>query len=253
MSVHGFPVWSSAGCPARKQAQRGKDRGMRTCIINLKARLLGIFLAALLLAGHSGTACADEEGSLGYRLAQKLQAKGISQELAVLVISALPIVELRGAIPAAHLMGMNPLNAYLLAVLGNMIPVIPIILLLGPITRWLTKYPFGERFFNWFFKRTKSRAGVVERYETVGLALFVAIPLPVTGAWTGCAAAFLFEIKPFHAFFAILGGVLISGLIMTIISSLGWIGLVIAVVVLGGLLAKVVYNIVRLKKQIDNE
>lgn len=223
---------------------------MYVCSIDWKTRLVRLVLFAVLVFCFAGCIWAGEEGSLGYRLAEKLQAKGISREMAVVVISALPIVELRGAIPAAHVMNMNPVKAYVLAVLGNMIPVIPIILILGPLTRRLSKYIFWQRFFNWFFKRTKDRASVVEKYETLGLALFVAIPLPVTGAWTGCAAAFLFEIKPVHAFFAILGGVLISGAIMTVISSLGWIGFTIAVVVLGGLLVKIIWNILKVRKEI---
>ncbi|MBN2191041.1 MAG: small multi-drug export protein [Candidatus Aureabacteria bacterium] len=190
-----------------------------------------------------------QENSIGYRIADNLQQRGISQESAVLIIAALPIVELRGAIPVAHLMGMKPFKAYLISIAGNMIPVIPIILLLGPLTRWLSKFPGGRKFFDWFFERTRAKASLVEKYKAVGLALFVAIPLPVTGAWTGCAAAFLFKVKPVFAFIAILSGVMIAGIIMSVISVMGWVGFLIAVVVLGVLLARVIFNILKMKSK----
>ena len=79
-------------------------------------------------------------------------------------------------------------------------------------------------FFNWLFRRTYHRHNAMyERYGTIALALFVAIPLPVTGAWTGCAAAFVFGIQFRHALLAILAGVLIAGTIVTTIT-LGGVG-----------------------------
>ncbi|MCK9555731.1 small multi-drug export protein [bacterium] len=209
---------------------------------------LNFYVTLVLLVVFCGLSYAQED-SIGYRIADDLQKRGISQESAVLIIAALPIVELRGSIPVAHLMGMEPFKAYLISIAGNMIPVIPIILLLGPLTEWLSKFPFWRKFFDWFFKRTKAKASLVEKYKAVGLALFVAIPLPVTGAWTGCAAAFLFKVKPVYAFISILAGVLIAGVIMSVIAILGWIGFAIAVIVLGCLFMKVVFNILRIKRK----
>ena len=158
------------------------------------------------------------------RIANYLDEKNISPELTVVLISTLPIVELRGAIPVAHLMRMNPVLAYLLAVAGNMIPVIPLLLLLGPVSSFCMRFKYGKLFFDWFFERARRKSEKVEKYETLGLSLFVAIPLPITGAWTGCAVALIMGIKSRHAFWAILLGVIVAGIIMTALCLLGWWG-----------------------------
>lgn len=182
----------------------------------------------------------------GMRIANTLQDKGIPPELVVLIISMLPIVELRGAIPVAHIMGINPFLAYFLSIIGNMIPVIPILLLIGPISRFLMRFKYGHNFFNWLFERTRRRAGSsIERYETLGLSVFVAIPLPITGAWTGSVAAFIFGIEFKHSFWAILLGVMVAGVIMTLLSLLGWMGAAVAGVVLIALLVKGLMTIIK--------
>ena len=174
----------------------------------------------------------EEHHGINYRVAQFLEEHGIPPEAVIVMISTLPIVELRGAIPVAHFMEMNGWLAYILAVLGNMIPVIPILLFLGPVSKFLMRFKPGEVFFNWLFARTRRKSTVIEKYETLGLILFVAIPLPVTGAWTGCAAAFLFGFGLARAVVCILLGVMISGTIMTILSVMGWLGAIIAGTVL---------------------
>jgi len=107
--------------------------------------------------------------------------QGIPKELSVVLISTLPISELRGAIPWAVL-GMNmPLGkVYLLAVIGNLIPVIPLLLLLNGLTEWLGRFSFFKRPLDWWFSRVERRGGIVEKYGAIGLTLFVAIPLPIT-------------------------------------------------------------------------
>jgi len=75
---------------------------------------------------------------------------------------------------------------------------------------------------HWLFERTRRRGKIINRYERIGLALFVAIPLPVTGAWTGSLAAVLFGLKFKHAFLSIFIGVLIAGMIVTCATLLGW-------------------------------
>ncbi|HIH36954.1 MAG TPA: small multi-drug export protein [Methanocellales archaeon] len=137
--------------------------------------------------------------------------------LPVIVVAAMPISELRGAIPVAILHGFDPLTAYMLAVIGNLIPVVPLLLWLEPVSNYLRRYKNWDRFFNWLFTRTRSRhSEYFEKYGAIALSLFVAIPLPVTGAWTGCAAAFVFGIKFSHALPAIFFGVLIAGVIVTL-------------------------------------
>jgi uncharacterized membrane protein len=88
------------------------------------------------------------------------------------------------------------------------------------------------RFFQWLFERTKAKGGIVERYEALGLMLFVAIPLPVTGAWTGTVAAFIFQIKRKYAFPSIIAGVCIAGVIVSAFVALRWIGAILAGIIL---------------------
>jgi len=150
----------------------------------------------------------------------------ISPKLWTLIIAMLPISELRGAIPFALTEGgLTWQEAAAMAVIGNFIPVIPILLLLDRTSNWLMKYRIWNRFFTWLFNRTRRKGKIVERFEALGLALFVAIPLPVTGAWTGCVAAFIFRIPLRLAIPAIACGILISATVVTILT-LGSLGVI---------------------------
>jgi uncharacterized membrane protein len=150
-------------------------------------------------------------------------AHKISPELVTVVLAALPISELRGAIPYAITVGgMSWQKAFALSVVGNFLPVLPILLLLETVSTWLRRYTLWDRFFSWLFERTRRRGKLIERFEALGLVLFVAIPLPVTGAWTGCVAAFIFKVPLRLALPAILGGILIAGTVVTL-ASLGLI------------------------------
>ena len=147
----------------------------------------------------------------------------------VFLISALPIVELRGALPVALLVYEIPWYFALpVCLLGNLLPVPFLLLFLDPLSKLLSRVELFKRVLDWIFRRTRKRGRIVDRYKRIGLMLFVAIPLPVTGAWTGSIAASLFGISFKHAFLSILSGVLISGVIVTTLSLLGWIGAVIA-------------------------
>ena len=146
----------------------------------------------------------------------------VPQALVVLLIAALPILELRGAIPVAIIVFDFPwYYALLLAIVGNLLPVPFILLFLNAVTRWLSNIAFFNRVLNWLFERTRRRGKIIERYERIGLVLFVAIPLPVTGAWTGSLAAVLFGLKFRHALLSIFAGVFIAGAIVTSLSLLG--------------------------------
>lgn len=145
----------------------------------------------------------------------------IPNELKIFILSMLPISELRGAIPLAMYLRIPVLKGYFIAVAGNLVPVVPLLLFLSPVSVWLRRFPPWRQFFNWLFKRTENRAEVVQKYEALGLIIFVAIPLPVTGAWTGCVAASIFGIRFRYAFPAIIIGVLIAGVIVTLVSMAG--------------------------------
>ena len=150
----------------------------------------------------------------------------LPQPLITFLIATLPVSELRGAIPwALTAGGLGWQQAYFYAVMGNFLPVIPLLLLLEPVSLRLRKYSIWDRFFTWLFERTRRRSRLVERYEALGLALFVAIPLPVTGAWTGTVAAFLFGIRFKLAVPAILAGIFMAGVVVTL-ASLGVLGAV---------------------------
>ena len=184
--------------------------------------------------------------STGQKIAEALRAQGLSKDAVVVAISTLPIVELRGAIPVGHILfsdtdqstrlGRDDLarsaRIFLYAVLGNLLPVPFILLLLGPVSALCMKVPVGKRFFDWLFARTRRKTADIEKYEFWGLAIFVAIPLPATGAWTGAMAGWLLGLNFFCSLLSIFFGVLIAGVVMTALALLGWIGAAIAGVVL---------------------
>ena len=152
-----------------------------------------------------------------------------SNVFVVLAIAASPISELRGAIPVAITGFHFPwYYAFLLAIIGNLIPVALLLLLFDTLYRLLSKIGIVERKLHWLVEHTRRRGKLIERYERIGLMLFVAIPLPITGAWTGSLAAVLFGIKFKHAFVSIFIGILIAGSIVTCLSLLGWTGAIIA-------------------------
>ncbi len=141
-------------------------------------------------------------------------------QLIVFVAAMLPFSELRGAIPLAiGQYGISPVEAYFLGVLGNLVPVIFLLHFLGPIEQRLRFIKVFDRFFDFLFHRTrKKHSERMDKYGALGLVTFVAIPLPVTGAWTGVAAAYVFNIKNRYAFPAIALGVLIAGIIVTLLT-----------------------------------
>lgn len=162
-----------------------------------------------------------------------LESKNIKKELIVLIIATLPIVELRGALPIAlHYFHLPFLKSVLLSVIGNLLPILPILFLLKFIVNLLTKISLFKKFFDWLFSRTQKKSKIIERYEILGLIIFVGIPLPTTGAWTGALASFILGLNPFLSFFAISLGVLIACAIVSILCFLGKMGAIIAGIIL---------------------
>ncbi|MBC7247106.1 MAG: small multi-drug export protein [Actinobacteria bacterium] len=144
---------------------------------------------------------------------------GIPVWLRTVIISMIPVIELRGAIPAAKYWGAGLGTTFLWSLLGNMLPIPFILLLLGPISDWLRRRsPVMDRFFSWLFARTRRKHGrSFARWRDAALCLFVAIPLPGTGAWTGALAAFVFDVPFSHALPAIFLGVLIAATVVTLV------------------------------------
>ena len=142
------------------------------------------------------------------------------KEAIVLILSALPISEVRGAIPVALAMKMSPVSAFIWSIAGNSLIVTPTLFLLNPVSKRLRDFSVWRRFFDWLFEKARSRGDIIQRYEALGLMIFVAIPLPMTGAWSGCVAASLFKIKFRYALPAILLGVIIAATIVMAVSLL---------------------------------
>ncbi len=133
----------------------------------------------------------------------------------------LPIVELRGSIPIGILeYNLNIPLVYLFSVIGNLIPIVFILLFLDKVDKWLRKRSKAmNTFFDWLYKRTYKRGGEqFKKWGAVTLIIFVAIPLPITGAWTGSVLALLFDVPFKKALFLIGIGVIISGVVVTTLS-----------------------------------
>lgn len=138
-----------------------------------------------------------------------------------ILIAMAPISELRGAIPIAiGIYNMSWQAAYFWSVLGNMIPVFFILWLLGPFVNWLgKKIPKIGKWFDRYFEHTRNKhAKKIELYKELALVVLVAIPLPLTGAWTGALVAYLFGLPYKKALPLIFLGVLIAGGIVTLVS-----------------------------------
>lgn len=141
--------------------------------------------------------------------------------VAVLVLGALPLGELRAALPVALLVYKMPVMwAFVLSVLGNMLPIYFIMLFFDYFSGYLMRRSVtARRFFEWLFSRTRRQLSAqIARYGYWALAIFVAIPLPATGAWSGALAAFVFGLPRTQSWLAILAGVVVAGLIVTAVT-----------------------------------
>lgn len=146
-----------------------------------------------------------------------LQTNGISPYLIVIIISMLPIIELRGSIPVAILLlNLSWEEAVLLSIFGNMLPIPLILLFMDWFFRFISRNKLGKRFTEWLFKRTRHKSKQIQKYEFWGLTLFVGIPLPGTGAWTGAFAANIIGIRFWRSMLCIFLGVLLASVIVTV-------------------------------------
>lgn len=142
----------------------------------------------------------------------------LKKYLIVFLVSMVPLIELRGAIPYAVMFNLPLLQSYVLAVLGNMLPVPFIYLFARKILVWGKDKPVIGNFFSWCLK--KGEAGGKKLEETAGkglywaLLIFVGIPLPGTGAWTGTLAASILDMDFKKSVIAVMGGVIMAGIIM---------------------------------------
>ena len=142
------------------------------------------------------------------------------KEIIVFLILMCPILELRGGLIAASLLEMNPWISYVICIIGNIIPIPLILWLINKILNFMRKSK-NKRLngiVKWLDKKVDKHKGQIEKFGYLGLVLFVGIPLPGTGAWTGCLIASVLEMDRKKSFIAALIGVFIASVIMMLVS-----------------------------------
>ena len=149
-----------------------------------------------------------------------LASMKFGKELIVFIISLLPILELRGGLLAASLLRVPAINAYVVSIIGNILPVPFILMFLSKILDWMgnSKIKWMNKLANWLHKKANKHKSQIEKYGYLGLILFVGIPLPGTGAWTGCLVATILGLDKKKAFLSTLVGILLASIIMMFIS-----------------------------------
>lgn len=153
------------------------------------------------------------------QLQEFLTAHGIPDWLVVFIISVCPILECRlGMFTAIVLLEMNPFVGFIISFLGNILPIPFILLLINWIFKVLKKVPGINKAIFWLEKKTMQKRDKIDKYGIWGLLIFVAIPLPGTGGWTGALLASLLELDKKKSFLIISLGVFIAGLIITVLS-----------------------------------
>ena len=149
-----------------------------------------------------------------------LKALPFGKELIVFIISLMPILELRGGLLAASFMELDPVRSYIISIIGNIIPVPFILWLINSVLNWMRNSK-SKKISNvalWLDKKVMKHKKQIEEYGFWGLVLFVGIPLPGTGAWTGCLIAAVLEMDRKKAFLATMIGIFMASIIMMFIS-----------------------------------
>ncbi len=131
------------------------------------------------------------------------------------MLAMLPISELRGAMPYGVHGGIPFGRVLAISIIGNLIPVIPLYFLLNRILLFLSRFRSGKKFSDWLVAHTLKKSRVIEVYETLGLLVFIGVPLPMTGAWTGTMAAVLLKLKFRYYLVGVVGGVLLAAAIVS--------------------------------------
>lgn len=154
------------------------------------------------------------------KLFSGLTALKYGKELIVFFISILPILELRGGLIAASLLNLNPLTGYIISIIGNTLPVPFILLFINKILDCMgkSKIKWMNKLSKWLDKKARKHKDSIEKYGYLGLTLFVGIPLPGTGAWTGCLAASVLNMDKKKSFISIMLGIIMASIIMMLIS-----------------------------------
>ncbi|SHF89492.1 Uncharacterized membrane protein [Caldanaerobius fijiensis DSM 17918] len=147
----------------------------------------------------------------------------LQSRLILISLGATPLLELRGAIPAGFAMGLDPIEVFLFSVLGNLLPIPFLLILFTPLVKWIETKTRFIKFVDFIYKKTvdNKKSDTIKKYGYLGLALFVAVPLPGTGAWTGSMIAALLQMDFKKSFISIAIGTVIAGILVTSLISLG--------------------------------
>ena len=140
----------------------------------------------------------------------------------ITLISMIPVIESRGSIPYGILVLKLPwYNVVFVSIIANFLVTIPIVYLLEPISIYFRKFKISNIFFNWLFASSRRKGGIINKLKVLGLIVFVGIPIPITGAWTGCVAANIFGISKFYTLIGVFLGILVSVMIITTLTLTG--------------------------------
>lgn len=140
----------------------------------------------------------------------------MEKEMLILITAATPVVELRGAIPLGLALKMPLSEVFILSIIGNILPVPFILMGAKYLFNWLKTIPQIEnKLSSWRNQKTAKLSQKIHRWGWLGLLIFVAIPLPGTGAWTGSIAAALLSLNFWQSLLAIIGGIIVAGIIVS--------------------------------------
>lgn len=142
----------------------------------------------------------------------------LKREIIVILFAMLPIIELRGAIPLGISLGLSPIHSMIISVVGNSLIVPFLLILLHPIMDYFEKTILFSKTIGWVKARAMKKSGTIKKYRLLGLFLFVAIPIPTTGAWTASIIASLLKIDLKQSILTIWAGIITAGIIVYSIS-----------------------------------
>ncbi|MGO3017810.1 MAG: COG2426 family protein [Anaerococcus sp.] len=154
-----------------------------------------------------------------YKLVEIIR-NNFSKETALLLISMLPLIELKGSIPIGLMMGISSFKTYIISFIGSTFPALPIVLWITKIFERMGKNKRFEKYVRWATNRADLKKEQIVKYEYLGLFLFVAIPLPGTGVWMGSLIASLLGLHKLRSLLIIVFGNSIAGLIIYFLSNI---------------------------------
>ena len=143
---------------------------------------------------------------------------GLNKDIIIFIISLMPILELRGGMLAATLLKIPYIRGLIICIIGNILPIPFVLFLLEKVLELFEKWSVTRKVVRWLEKKAQSKRSQIDKYGYLGLILFVGIPLPGTGAWTGSLVAIMLGLDKKKSFIFIIIGVILASIIMSILS-----------------------------------